>query len=292
METQLYIRVRGKVLGPYDQEKLQSLARRGQLSRMHELSQDATNWVHASTYPELFVVEDRPLVTVVQQVPGETRDAVQRPGQPSVSSGRRWWYRKNNSEAGPVDETTLQQMLASGNLGPDDLVWTEGMPQWAPARQAPGLLPAQTVAVASARDRRVPWLARRKEKMSCRKVSAKSAVNSRSWVHVHRHCGVRLRRAGRCVRHLLLIRGANYHLPPVVAWGLFELIFAVDAAAGGFLLNNYSGRLASLKSQQPPHGLREGAGCVAHFLDLREHQPDRHLGIHSSRGRFGSRRYW
>ena len=58
MENQLYIRMRGRVLGPYDQEKLQSLARRGQLSRMHELSQDATNWVRASTYPELFVVED------------------------------------------------------------------------------------------------------------------------------------------------------------------------------------------------------------------------------------------
>jgi hypothetical protein len=47
---------------------------------------------------------------------------------------------------------------------------------------------------------------------------------------------------------LLLINGANHHLPPVVAWGLFELIFAVDVAAGGFILINYSGRLSP---QQP-----------------------------------------
>ena len=58
METQLYVRIRGRVLGPFDKEKLQSLARRGQLSRMHELSPDSTNWVQASTYPELFVSEN------------------------------------------------------------------------------------------------------------------------------------------------------------------------------------------------------------------------------------------
>jgi len=55
MDTQLYLRVRGRVLGPYDQEKLQSLVRRGQLSRMHEVSTDGTHWVQAGTYPELFV---------------------------------------------------------------------------------------------------------------------------------------------------------------------------------------------------------------------------------------------
>ena len=66
MDTQLYIRVRGRVLGPYDQEKLQSLARRGQLSRMHEISEDATNWVHASAYPQLFVVDDHSAAVVAQ----------------------------------------------------------------------------------------------------------------------------------------------------------------------------------------------------------------------------------
>src|SRR5580658_9061928 len=55
MDTQLYLRVRGRVLGPYDEEKLQSLVRRGQLSRMHEVSTDGTHWVRASTYAELFV---------------------------------------------------------------------------------------------------------------------------------------------------------------------------------------------------------------------------------------------
>jgi S1-C subfamily serine protease len=58
MDNQLYVRIRGKVTGPYDQEKLRWLARRGQLSRAHELSQDTTHWVRASTYPELFSLDD------------------------------------------------------------------------------------------------------------------------------------------------------------------------------------------------------------------------------------------
>lgn len=76
MENQFYIRIRGRVLGPYDLDKLQSLARRGQLSRMHEVSSDATTWVRASAHPELFVNEDVASMAVSQdgqnarQVPG------------------------------------------------------------------------------------------------------------------------------------------------------------------------------------------------------------------------------
>src|SRR3954466_13665047 len=54
METRLYMRVRGRVLGPYEPEKLQALVRRGQLSRLHELSTDGVTWERASNYPELF----------------------------------------------------------------------------------------------------------------------------------------------------------------------------------------------------------------------------------------------
>jgi len=213
---------------------------------MHELSQDATNWVAASTYPELFVVEDRPLAVVSQQVPGETHDAVERQGQPSVSSGRKWWYRRNGSEAGPVDQVALQQMLVSGNLSADDLVWAEGMSQWAPARLAPGLMPAQTV----------PWLpqgvgvpiagaAEHKDELP--QSICKSAADSQSWVQFIAIVAFVYAGLGIVFGILLLIKGANHHLPSVVACGLFELIFAVDAAAGGFLLTNYSSRLASLR---------------------------------------------
>jgi hypothetical protein len=57
MDNQYYIRIRGRVLGPYDMEKLQALVRRGQLSRIHEISGDGVNWLPAPTLPGLFTPE-------------------------------------------------------------------------------------------------------------------------------------------------------------------------------------------------------------------------------------------
>ena len=144
MQVQLYVRIRGRALGPYDQEKLQSLVRFGQLSRMQEVSTDATNWVRASTYPELFVNQGPPSVLVEEQAVVEVQKPSTKNGPPPMLFGQQWWYGKNGSEAGPVDQATLQQMLASGTLSPDDIVWTDGMAQWVPAGQAPGLAPVRT----------------------------------------------------------------------------------------------------------------------------------------------------
>ena len=78
MDSQLYLRVRGRVLGPYDQDKLQSLVRRGQLSRMHEVSTDGTHWVRASTYAELFA--GSPVKLVIPEM------AVASPPQPQQAT--------------------------------------------------------------------------------------------------------------------------------------------------------------------------------------------------------------
>ena len=51
----LYTRIRGRVSGPYNVEKLRTLARRGQLSRLHELSINGVSWQPAADYPQLFL---------------------------------------------------------------------------------------------------------------------------------------------------------------------------------------------------------------------------------------------
>lgn len=49
-----------------------------------------------------------------------------------------WYYGVRGQQLGPIEEAQLRSMLASGQLTPEDMVWTEGMPGWAPARQALG----------------------------------------------------------------------------------------------------------------------------------------------------------
>lgn len=65
----LYVRIRGRVHGPLDLEKLKALARKGQLSRIHEISSDQQAWQPAGSMPELFQF-DAPSVPTSVPTPG------------------------------------------------------------------------------------------------------------------------------------------------------------------------------------------------------------------------------
>lgn len=53
-----------------------------------------------------------------------------------------WYYAQNNQQLGPVPLATLQAMAHSGQLSTEDLVWREGMANWTPAGQVPGIFGA------------------------------------------------------------------------------------------------------------------------------------------------------
>src|SRR6516165_7164523 len=57
-----------------------------------------------------------------------------------------WYYTTDGQQTGPVPVTALREMAANGSLKPTDLVWKEGMSQWAPASCTRGLFPAPAVA--------------------------------------------------------------------------------------------------------------------------------------------------
>ena len=44
-----------------------------------------------------------------------------------------WYYSKNGTQLGPVEESELRAKLASGAVSAADLVWREGMPDWSAA---------------------------------------------------------------------------------------------------------------------------------------------------------------
>lgn len=253
MDTQLYLRVRGRVMGPYDQERLQTLVRRGQLSRMHEVSSDGTHWVQAATYPDLFVSIPVKLVapemtsvgpsaarlTISNPVADESPAAV--PAAPPLRSGRRWYYSHDGQESGPVDESALNQMLNAGQLGPDTLVWTDTMPQWKSAAQVPGLMsgvatptPAPFASEKSRSSGAVP------------DDLCKAALASRPWaiflaIVAFVYAGLAL-----LLGFWLLFQGADKGVPLLVAMGLFYMIGGVINVVGGILLTNYANRLAGL----------------------------------------------
>jgi hypothetical protein len=52
-----------------------------------------------------------------------------------------WYCNSNGQQSGPMETAELKQLAASGRLQPGDLVWREGMAQWAAASTVKGLLP-------------------------------------------------------------------------------------------------------------------------------------------------------
>ena len=50
-----------------------------------------------------------------------------------------WYYTRKGEREGPVERGTLDMLVQSGELKPDDLVWTEGMGDWKPASTVEGL---------------------------------------------------------------------------------------------------------------------------------------------------------
>ncbi len=47
-----------------------------------------------------------------------------------------WYYALGNERQGPVDDATLDRLIAAGTVTPDTLVWRAGMADWQPLAQA------------------------------------------------------------------------------------------------------------------------------------------------------------
>src|SRR5262249_33971135 len=52
-----------------------------------------------------------------------------------------WFYARDDKQHGPVSGAELKLLAASGRLTAADLIWREGMEEWAPAGRLKGLFP-------------------------------------------------------------------------------------------------------------------------------------------------------
>ena len=52
-----------------------------------------------------------------------------------------WWYAREDEQFGPVSAAELRRLASQGGLSPGDLVWREGLAEWAPAARLKGLFP-------------------------------------------------------------------------------------------------------------------------------------------------------
>jgi hypothetical protein len=152
----LFIRIRGRIQGPFGLAQLQDLSKQGRLGRLHEVSEDGTSWVQAAQFPTIFARE--PLIekaaTEAQALAqpstmsGQPNPALATPlaAPPAVGvSQHAWYYSTNGREQNTTSLDQLRFLIGTGQIGQDTMVWTEGMPQWLPARNVSQLLIAKAV---------------------------------------------------------------------------------------------------------------------------------------------------
>ena len=141
-EGLFYMRVRGKVSGPFDVATLQKLVKRGGLSRIHEISSDRSAWSAAGEFEDLF--PSTPVQLSPQPPPVVESTAETTGGEPQITTATApaeilYFYAQRGSTVGPVRLSVLTALAENGTLRKDDLVWREHADTGAPAAQLPAL---------------------------------------------------------------------------------------------------------------------------------------------------------
>jgi hypothetical protein len=125
----LYVRSRGKILGPFNLPQLQSLRDRGQLRRFHEVSEDRLSWVSASSVAELFPPGSPPALDSDSRAHG-----AQAAAPPNAPAGPppEWWYYLDSGgrQCGPCTRRQLDELWQAGTLEDNSRVWKEGLGDW------------------------------------------------------------------------------------------------------------------------------------------------------------------
>lgn len=155
-DDKIYVRFRGRTLGPLTSEKVHGLVKRGQITRMHELSADGLSWLKAEEFGDFF---QSPTATSTVSVavdlssdPLAETDAIDEafdaagelPMNTVANPGfvDEWYAHVNGENQGPVSFVQMKQWKQSGAIHGHTLTWRSGLDSWQAAEEAlPGLFP-------------------------------------------------------------------------------------------------------------------------------------------------------
>ncbi len=128
MSERYYIRFRGRVLGPFSAEKTTEMVRRGQVTRVHELSPDGLTWKKAEEFSEFFSKASSNRSTRSQSERNDDSSELQ--ADSTVVAVPQWHVHFDGQEHGPIDESVLVDWVRQGKVRGDNMVWRAGMAEW------------------------------------------------------------------------------------------------------------------------------------------------------------------
>ena len=146
MGEQYYVRIRGRVSGPFDDQQLVTLIGQRRLNRSHELSSDGAAWFAAGDRADLFPRRSAESPAPEKETPNDdqevqTNTAPATQAAPARPGADAWFIAVNGQKLGPFSADKLRADVSEGILLPEVLVWTEGWPEWVSGASVPNLFP-------------------------------------------------------------------------------------------------------------------------------------------------------
>ena len=249
--TKLYVRIKGREHGPFGLDKLKVMASRGQLSRIHQVSEDQQQWVKASEFPDIFISPTSTAhraaaqtATTQQAAPQHSQPAEAVQGAaPVVSDPQVWHIEEADKPIGPFSFSDMQQMFRTNRFDEKTLVWKEGMGDWVPAETVDGLVSVTAllgkIALAGASNSGTA------DEVDQHTIS--TVGNSRGWVVLCAVVTVLWSIYFLVAGFVSIVRGAKLDSSSVVTAGIVILGMAAISGFFAYLLFAYSSSILQLK---------------------------------------------
>ncbi len=140
----VFIRFRGRTIGPLTPDKVKDMVRRGQVTRMHELSGDGLSWMKADEFGNFFpravasggMAGD--MAASASSVPPGSEGSHGEGGTAPAANDNataQWYAHVNGEKQGPVSMDQMRLYSEAKILKKDSLVWKNGMDTWKPAAE-------------------------------------------------------------------------------------------------------------------------------------------------------------
>jgi hypothetical protein len=140
----VFVRFRGRTIGPFQPNKIFEMIDRGQVTRSHELSADGLSWVKAEEFGNFFPqatsgFADGNFTQAAGSAPPGDMSGVDDDDSAPVANqnaSAQWYAHVQGEKQGPVSFDQLKLYLDANLLTESSLVWRSGMEAWLPAKEA------------------------------------------------------------------------------------------------------------------------------------------------------------
>lgn len=191
--------------------------------------------------------------------------SLQSPAPQNVTSAVTWYYAYQGREQGPIDFNTLASMFSSRQLAPETEVWSQGMINWTPAQNVPGLVPPQAPAKSSMGVSSYSTESVRSETEQVSAATIRALTDSRPWVAFIAIIGFLYALLTLLSGVFQLIVGARSGVFPVTASGLTTIVMSLVIAFGAWLLVSFGSAISNVERSRREASLVRALSTLKSF---------------------------